>query len=65
MNISFLLGLVLVVVAVVGLLVARTFKPRPRASRPHEPVRQETGKSRLTIISEVGVIIAIIGLLVR
>jgi hypothetical protein len=73
MNASLLLGLLLVVLALVGLVVGRRFTPRQRASPPREatrePARQETGKSRLTIISElagiVGAVIAIIGLLIR
>jgi hypothetical protein len=69
------IGLVLIVLAVVGLLVARTFRTQRRANLPRktaptrEPPRQGIGKSPLTIMSEVagivGVIIAIIGLLVR
>jgi hypothetical protein len=69
------LGLVLVVLAVVGLVVAGTFRSRQRADPPRataptrERPRYEAGKSRLTVMSEiagiVGAVIAIIGLLVR
>lgn len=75
MSVTALLGLVLIVLALAGLLVARSSRHRerpPQAPIPRAPGRTrsaEPAKSRLTLVSEVtgiaGFIITIVSLLVR
>lgn len=71
-----LLGIVLIVLAIVGLFIAAS-RRRARSRAPQPPRQRgtttsavaEPGKSRLTLVSElagiVGFVITIIGLLVR